>query len=392
MNADLFAQILEKFQTNLDRLYQNAKTSERSSADLLSAAYKELGTASEELQVAAEELSVQSEELVIARSQIEAERRHYQELFEYLPQAYILTDAQATILQANHAAATLLNIESRFLIGKPLEVFFTHRERQKFTNKLHQLAQRNCTQKWKVHLQPRHQEPFETMLTVVPSHDLEGNLVTIRWGFQALAEDKPILQEYNGFDPTSERPRYFFDKGEIVPLNCSEVWLICQGLVKLSTTAESGEDVLVGLVGESMLFGMNLTTLPIYQATILSQRAELVRISLQEIGDSPDLSQALLPKLIQRLRQTEALLAITLKRQARSRIHAFLLWLKQEFGEPVSQGIRLRVRLTQQELAEACCTTRVTITRELSQLKQQGKIVYDRDRHMIFTEEGHRLS
>jgi CRP-like cAMP-binding protein len=62
-----------------------------------------------------------------------------------------------------------------------------------------------------------------------------------------------------------------------------------------------------------------------------------------------------------------------------------LLWLKQEFGQEVAQGTRLSVRLTHQDLADACCTTRVTITRELRNLQQQGKITFDSKHHIVFS-------
>ncbi|NEQ28547.1 MAG: Crp/Fnr family transcriptional regulator, partial [Microcoleus sp. SIO2G3] len=62
-----------------------------------------------------------------------------------------------------------------------------------------------------------------------------------------------------------------------------------------------------------------------------------------------------------------------------------LLWLKQEFGQRVAQGTRLSVRFTHQDLADACCTTRVTVTRELSKLQKQGKITFDSQHHIVFS-------
>jgi CRP-like cAMP-binding protein len=65
-------------------------------------------------------------------------------------------------------------------------------------------------------------------------------------------------------------------------------------------------------------------------------------------------------------------------------LHHFLRWLKQNFGQKVAQGSRLSIRLTHQEIANVCGTTRVTISRLMGKLKQQGKITYDRERHIIF--------
>ena len=181
-------------------------------------------------------------------------------------------------------------------------------------------------------------------------------------------------------------PGIFTCKGENIPLNPSQLWLVSKGLVKLSTIGESGEEVLVGLVGASMLFGSSLTSLPTYQATALSEDVELASISLAAIAASPRLSQALLPQITGRLKQTEALLAVSGKRQVKERLHYLLEWLKQEFSQTTTKGTRLSVRLTHQEIADACCSTRATITRQLSKLQKQGKIIYDSEQHIIFLE------
>ncbi|NJO93707.1 MAG: Crp/Fnr family transcriptional regulator, partial [Hydrococcus sp. RM1_1_31] len=130
--------------------------------------------------------------------------------------------------------------------------------------------------------------------------------------------------------------------------------------------------MLVGLAGKNMFFGSSLTCLPTYQATVLSEKVQLVSIALTQMKESPTIQEILMPKIVQRLCQTESLIAIAGVRQIPVRIYHLLLWLKDNFGQPRLQGTRIEVRLTHQELASACGTTRVTITRELSKLKKQG--------------------
>lgn len=48
-----------------------------------------------------------------------------------------------------------------------------------------------------------------------------------------------------------------------------------------------------------------------------------------------------------------------------------------------SKQIRIKVRLTHQMLANAIGTTRVTITRLLGELQQQGKVSFDDERHLL---------
>jgi CRP-like cAMP-binding protein len=61
--------------------------------------------------------------------------------------------------------------------------------------------------------------------------------------------------------------------------------------------------------------------------------------------------------------------------------------MKREIGQPGAEGTRLDVRLTHQNLANAIGTTRVTITRLLSKLKNEGAITLDRDRHIILKKD-----
>jgi CRP-like cAMP-binding protein len=240
-------------------------------------------------------------------------------------------------------------------------------------------------QEWTLSLQPRNGELFDAALTLAPIHDSDGNLESLRWIVRDISDRKraQLALKTKDYDPCQDRPSQFYSKGEIIPLEPSSLWLVCRGLVKLSTMSETGEDVLVGLAGPSIPFGASMTSLPIYQAIALSENVELVSVPLSEIATSPGLTQALLPQLNKRLQQTEALLAISGKRHVKDRLQYLLLFLKQEFGHRVAEGTRLSVRLTHQDFADACCTTRVTVTRMLGKLQQQGKISFDSKYHIL---------
>jgi PAS domain S-box-containing protein len=84
---------------------------------------EELQTALEELRVTQEELHQQNEELVKNRQMIERERQHYQDLFEFAPDGYLVTDVAVKIQQANFKVASLLSTQKQNLINKPLAIF-----------------------------------------------------------------------------------------------------------------------------------------------------------------------------------------------------------------------------------------------------------------------------
>ena len=63
---------------------------------------------------------------------------------------------------------------------------------------------------------------------------------------------------------------------------------------------------------------------------------------------------------------------------------------RQGLGEPCEAGLRLNLRLTHQEIASALSTTRVTVTRVLGQLRDEGWLQIDASRHLMVTGAGRR--
>ncbi len=197
---------------------------------------------------------------------------------------------------------------------------------------------------------------------------------------------RAIIETNQQYNAGTEHHLHFYHKGETIPLMSQGIWQICQGLVRLSNLYSVGEEGILGWAGPSMCFGSCFSYLQTYRATALSDVC-LMCYTMIEIEGSPKLTQELLPQLIRRFRQTEALLAIAGQRRVEDRLYQLLLLLKQEFGQPVADGTRLNIRLTHQDIAGAICTTRVTITRLLGKLQQQGCLIKDKDRHLILKNE-----
>jgi len=191
-----------------------------------------------------------------------------------------------------------------------------------------------------------------------------------------------VIQDLDQHELKEGRRLHFYAKGDQIPLVSQGVWQVCEGLVQLSTLCHNGEEVWLGWAEPSTFFGQWFSLLQSYQAIALSD-VHLMWFSQTEINASPRLAQMILPQIVRRMRQTEALLAIAGQRRVEDRLQQLLLLMKREIGESVPEGTRLRVRLTHQNLANAIGTTRVTITRLLSKLKSEGAISFDRDRHII---------
>ncbi|MBE9182646.1 PAS domain S-box protein [Oculatella sp. LEGE 06141] len=384
MTANSFIHQLESLYLRVSDLYHVANVTSPPKQELLPAALKELGTVSEELQVAVEILHQQNEELVATRTRVEAERQHYQDLFEFAPDAFIATDSMGVIYQANRAALKLLNIPREFLLGKPLAVFVHETDRQPFRSHLSRLSQGKQQHTLELQLWRATGEARRAVLTAVPIPNATSGTVSLGWSIHditsqkqaeaILSDDQPFLGQDGSV--------HVFTKGELIPLQPQAVCWVCDGWVGLNTLSETGKEVFVGLVGASMPFGSPFTALSIYQAIALST-VQLAYIPLKDITSSPDFTRKLFEKVAKRLQQTELLLSISGQQRVRDRLWGLLMFLKQEVGQPMAGGTQLSIRFTHEELASACCTTRVTITRLLNQFVQEGCIRFNADHHII---------
>lgn len=175
-----------------------------------------------------------------------------------------------------------------------------------------------------------------------------------------------------------------FRSGESIQMKPEEIWVVCRGVVQLSTSSFSGDEALLGFASPSMPFGYPLSSLDPYSATALS-KVDLLRLTLLEVEESAILSQSIFRHLSHRLRQTEAILALFVDRRVEERLRRLLLVLKEEIGQPAEGGTRLTVKLTHQQLANTIGTNRVTATRLLGKLRDEQWLKFDRNRHIVIT-------
>jgi CRP-like cAMP-binding protein len=173
-----------------------------------------------------------------------------------------------------------------------------------------------------------------------------------------------------------------FRAGQTIPMNPQDIWIVCRGVVQLSTLYQNGDEALLGLACASMPFGLPLSLIHPYQAIALSD-VDLMCITMIDVQQSADLTKEIFQHSIRRLRQAEAMLAMAGCRRVEDRLRQLLLLLQMEIGQPCPEGTRLSVRLTHQHLASAIGTTRVTVTRLLGKLKEEEWLKLDNNRHIV---------
>ncbi|MDH6068487.1 PAS domain S-box protein [Chrysosporum ovalisporum APH033B] len=192
MIKDNLEEAIAKAHKRLENLSQRASQAEKpcTSTQLLQEAIAQTSISLEELHVLAEELTEQNQELAAIRHLVEAERQSYEDLFNFAPDGYLVTDITGIIQEANYAAAKLLNVSQSYLMGKPLSVFIHQTELLKFRSLLLELRQKKQQRTEQLRIFHNKGEiDFPAEVTIVPSdsnyqHKKQG----LRWLFRDISD------------------------------------------------------------------------------------------------------------------------------------------------------------------------------------------------------------
>lgn len=211
MNLVDFGQQLNEMQERVTQLQQLSEepASQQQQQEIMVATFQEISISLEELLVANEELhssyqiiEQQNQELSATNQALVTERQRYQDLFETAPDAYLVTNPDGVIQEANRAAAKLLNRSQQFLIGIPLFVYVAAEEQQTFCSQLRELHQLERVQEWELCLQSPDKMLITVAVTVTVVRNREGTLVSLRWllrditqRVQAEAEVRKALEK-----------------------------------------------------------------------------------------------------------------------------------------------------------------------------------------------------
>lgn len=141
-------ELIRAAQQRLDKLVQKSSIPVDSPSvavhdnnGLLRSAIAEISISLEELQVLSEELRQQNDELRLTRQTVETERQRYQDLFQFAPDGYLVTNQAGMIQETNQVMPELLHLRPSYLIGKPIYVFFHTDDRPRLRQFLLQLQQ-----------------------------------------------------------------------------------------------------------------------------------------------------------------------------------------------------------------------------------------------------------
>jgi len=145
-------------------------------------------------------LRAQNEELLASRDTIDRERARDRELFDAAPDAYIVTDVDGTIRDANIAASRLFGVEPRFLIGKQLQTYFEDGSRRQFRRHLDQLCDSDRIEGWELWVAPRRGDRVPVAVSLGRAPAREEKRAGYRWILRNISRQKEAedtLRELN---------------------------------------------------------------------------------------------------------------------------------------------------------------------------------------------------
>lgn len=161
--------------------------SQERSGGLFGQAVAELRLAVENFERAYGHLAVQHEELRTAEAALRVAEGRYRSLFSSTAEAYLVTDAEGVIIEANPTAGVLLGLVGDLLLGEPLADFVAAADRTAFTQRLDTLGDIGHVADWSVRVQPRAGTPFPALLTVTADWFAE-DVMALRWRLRPEGE------------------------------------------------------------------------------------------------------------------------------------------------------------------------------------------------------------
>ena len=149
----------------------------------------------DELEATRLELAQQNKQLASSQQKLEFERRRYQELFDFAPDGYIVTDLEGIIRDANSTICRMSRQSWDLMIHTPLPNLFAEADRDKLLRVMDQFRH-GFTNKVEsseaVLLLRGREEQCHCTLTINSVSDPEGDTIGLRWLVHDISERKRV--------------------------------------------------------------------------------------------------------------------------------------------------------------------------------------------------------
>ncbi len=175
------------------------------------------------------------------------------------------------------------------------------------------------------------------------------------------------------------------EEGEI----CDSLFLIREGIVKLSKITNDGKEQILHILAKGDLFGDTNLFSELesnYTATALSDTkiCILSKAKFDEvIKRNPDILIKIVKSLSQRLVSVEELAKVLSTKNVESRISELLIKLITEHGYVTNNEYYIKLPISKSDMANYCGITRETMSRKLSKLENEQIIELRGNREIV---------
>jgi CRP-like cAMP-binding protein len=160
----------------------------------------------------------------------------------------------------------------------------------------------------------------------------------------------------------------------------TQVYAVVSGTLKVFTTSETGDDVVLNLLGPGDVIGevaalcdsertASVAALTECELLVLDRRDLLAFLRSQ-----PDAALALMAVLARRLRHLSELVEDTLFLNLPVRLAKSLLAQAESHGRQTPEGVRIELRLSQEEWGDLVGATRESVNKQMRAWTDQGLI------------------
>lgn len=177
----------------------------------------------------------------------------------------------------------------------------------------------------------------------------------------------------------------FYNKSELIYKKddlSKNFYLIKEGVVRISKLFQSGNEITLSLLKKGAIFGI-LSFLTDGNAGESYYAYAFTRVKLEvapldslnyEILKNKKIRSQLLQCFSQSILYSENIIETLNESNKYKKLIRFLIFLSNEFGTLSLNGILINIEITHQSISECIGTCRLTITRQISKLKDQGLI------------------
>ncbi|MDW8436439.1 MAG: Crp/Fnr family transcriptional regulator [Chloroherpetonaceae bacterium] len=167
------------------------------------------------------------------------------------------------------------------------------------------------------------------------------------------------------------------------------MFVILEGMVKISRTNEDYKEVILAILGEKDFFGeMSVLDGALRSADAIAlSKVQLLKIDgkvfLDLLEKHPKLAIALLRELVSRLRKTDHQIKSISLADAVGKVASTIIRLANDVGRQKRERVEIENFASQQEIANYAATSRETISRVLTMFEREGLIEREMNKIII---------